>query len=87
MVLLAMLSDVIPSACLSLLLSLSPVRFRQVPPDLRSYGELLKALGVPNKFSPRDFISVLRKLQAKSQGRPLDGHGLDMAVGKQGTIG
>ncbi|CAM9928879.1 unnamed protein product, partial [Sphacelaria rigidula] len=52
-----------------------------VPPDLRSYVELLKALGVPEKFSPHDFIAVLRKLQAKSQGRPLDGYGLEMAVG------
>lgn len=53
----------------------------QVPTDLRSYRSLLKALGVPERFSPHDFIEVLRKLQQKSRGKPLDRNGLDMAIG------
>lgn len=54
----------------------------QVPTDLRSYRTLLKALGVPERFSPLDFVRVLQRLEAQSRGRPLDPHNLSLAVGK-----
>lgn len=53
-----------------------------MPPGLQTYRELLKALGVQEKFQPRDFIAVLRTLKRNTQGRPLDTNELALAVGE-----
>lgn len=50
--------------------------------ELYPYSTLLTALGVPERFSPRDFVSVLKKLEVEARGRPLDTNGLGIAVGK-----
>ena len=55
----------------------------QVPTELREFRTLLHTLGVPERFRPGDYLTVLKGMEVAAKGRPMDSTALGIAVGER----